>query len=101
MIPFFLWKFSGKCITVFIVAFFVSRTSNIGVGIISRFKKSLSFPNLDMERIMDLIGLIESNDAPEVLNEEGQKRAQVVVVEPMKRRRPQNVETLLRKVLNN
>lgn len=50
---------------------------------------------------MNLIGLIESNDTAEVLNEEAQKRAKVVVVEPMKRRRPQNVETLLRKVLNN
>ncbi|GGH11743.1 hypothetical protein GCM10008013_03720 [Paenibacillus segetis] len=59
------------------------------------------FPHLDKNHIMDLIGLIESNDAPEILNEEEQKRAKVVVVEPMKRRRPQNVETLLRKVLNN
>lgn len=80
---------------------FGERTLSIGVGIISRNRKSLVFPNLEMDRIMDLIGLIESNDAPEVLNEEEQKRAKVVVVEPMKRRRPQNVETLLRKVLNN
>lgn len=87
--------------SVYCLVFFVSGISNIGVGVISRNKKGLLFPNIDMDRIMNLIGLIESNDTAEVLNEEAQKRAKVVVVEPMKRRRPQNVETLLRKVLNN
>jgi hypothetical protein len=83
----------------FLSRFLVSGTSNIGVGIMSSNKKNLFFPNLDMDRIMGLIGLIESNDTPETLKAEEQKRT--LVIEPMKRRRPQNVETLLRNVLNN
>lgn len=65
----------------------------------SSSNKNPFFPNLDMDRIMGLIGLIESNDAPEMLKGEEKKRA--LVIEPMKRSRPQNVETLLRHVLNN
>jgi len=57
------------------------------------------FPRLDMDRIMGLIGQIESEDERTGVKAEEHHRTKVI--EPKKRRRPQSVDALLHSVLNN
>jgi len=57
------------------------------------------FPRLDMDRIMGLIGQIESGDGRTGAKAEEYNRTKVI--EPKKRRRPQSVDALLHSVLNN
>ncbi|WP_152391676.1 hypothetical protein [Paenibacillus guangzhouensis] len=56
------------------------------------------FPRLDMDRIMGLIGQIESEDDRTGVKAEDHRTK---VIEPKKRRRPQSVDALLHSVLNN